>query len=583
MRACEVDPLETGRCRECTPGRRASPKSAAVVHSARPSRPGSSTACHAGPPRSGRPARPGSSHGPPPRPVRSGLLGACWPGWLGRSPRSGCPAGRPRPRQPAGAGRSTRRRRGRAVRAPAGPYAPGPPRRRPRRPGRRPGALGGRGRGGLRRGGRRPRGGVGRPPGRPAHDVRAGQATVRARRPGRRRRGRWAGCGWRRPLPAGGLPALGAAPGRRPISTRCRCSVPARVRLLPVWGSRRPRSRRPGAGRAGRAAAVGTTRRRSRRRVTTAGAAAARLAVGAAAAAVGTASRRCSAAGERRPRGSAGQVGGQPAVVGRGVVRVRREPDEAAAVQAGDRRPRRPTCSPIRSCSAAGRRPGVGHARPGSGTSCMLTAGVTRQVGSRTPAAPRRPRCWPATASSTLCRRSRSSPRPSSTRSARGADSHARRVLGAGVVEGQREALGLAPRRDQRAQHRPPALRGVQHRRAPRRAAPLVQVADVEVGAQPVQVDGEHPGCVRAVDEHRRPRAPAAPGRGGTSGSRRAVGEVTWSSTTSRVRSCTAPSTASTTSSSSAVSGTCTDVDPRAPVGSEPLGGDPDRAVARGR
>ena len=112
---------------------------------------------------------------------------------------------------------------------------------------------------------------------------------------------------------------------------------------------------------------------------------------------------------------------------------------------------------------------------------------------------------WPATASSTLCRRSRSRPSRSSTRSARGADSQA---VGSSVpvsskASGKPSASPHEATSGRRSGASAPAR--VQDRGPARRAAPLVQVADEEVGAEPVQVDGEHARRVRAVDEHREP------------------------------------------------------------------------------
>ena len=157
----------------------------------------------------------------------------------------------------------------------------------------------------------------------------------------------------------------------------------------------------------------------------------------------------------------------------------------------------------------------------GSGTSCMLDRRVTRQVGGATPSA-RATSSWPATASSTLCRRSRSRPSGSSTRSARGADSQA---VGSSVPVSSK-----ASGKPSASPHDATSGRSTGRQRAaacstavPRGgAAPLVQVADEEVGAEPLQVDGQHARGVRAVDEHghaallqrgdqRRPAAAGAP------------------------------------------------------------------------
>ena len=248
MRACEVDPSRRVAAESVRRGA-GRPKS-------RPSSPAgpSRRAVHSLPPEAGPVPgrRPGWTHGPPP-PPRARAARRVRPGW---PPVPWRVRGRPR-RQRAGAGRSTRR-----WRVVAG-FAPRPG---PSRPGTAastsaarsaPGALGGRGRGGLRRGGGRPRGGVGRPPGRPAHVVRAGDGHGGARRPGRRRRPPGPARGGGQPLCAGGLPALGAAAGRdlpRPAVAARRGPGQVAAGLGPDLGRPRcPPRRQPGSpGRRGR-------------------------------------------------------------------------------------------------------------------------------------------------------------------------------------------------------------------------------------------------------------------------------------------------------------------------------------------
>ena len=300
MRACEVDPRETGRCVRVYAGAPASPKSRPSSTAGRLARP--STACQRGR-RAGPGGAAGSSHGPPPRPC---ALAARRPGLAaGRAPAD-CAAGRGRPAgrwpldPPVAGGRGgSSPRRGRLRPATAASTSPA---------------------GSATRCARR------RPAWWPSRAGVAGRGVVSVDHPGGLRttyepvaatvaRGDPVGAGAvlgrlelvREPLPAGGLPALGAA-ARRDLS---RPTVDARCGPGPVAAGLGLRRRRYGAGGAGAGPRRPSGGRRARRPALgtpddDSGSGAARLTVGAAAAAVGT-ERRCSAGGERRPQSRPGR------------------------------------------------------------------------------------------------------------------------------------------------------------------------------------------------------------------------------------------------------------------------------------
>ena len=580
IRACEVDPRRRVAACECTPGAppgrnrgrrpQAGPSSAAAAVHSLP-RPAAARG-----PRCGS-LEPWTSDGCACAPAarrRCGLAG-------GRAAAGASPAAAAAAGSRLAAGRCDPRPAVAArFDAPAGPYAPGHRGVDLLAPAGRPGARG-----------RRP----GRWPSRAGWPAAAWcRSTTRAGCA--RRTSRWPP-GW----PAATRSARGARAG--PCSSRCRATArrrPActgalrrgetyldpltllgavRVRLLPVWGSPGRRGRAGGAGRCGRAA--------GRRRPTTG------------AGDAGGDSRRPGQLGWRsarlpprsarqasllgRPASAArqssdGQVGGEPAVVGGRVVGLGRDPDEAAAGPGGDRdldgrRLADPVLQGVRGRDRVWPRPS------GSGTSCMLTAGVPRQVGRRDAAAPWRPRagrrrrarrCAGAAGPGRAARAPAAPAAPTARRWGPRCRCR-RRPAGSRRPPPRRRPAGAAPGASARRRAGPPVPRGAQHH--------LCRLPTKKSAPSRSRSTASMPGACAPSTSTASPRSCSA-GTSVTSGSRRAVGEVTWSRTTSRVRSCTAPSTAASTSSSSAASGTCT-VSTRAPaVGGEPVGGDAHGAVA---
>ena len=129
-------------------------------------------------------------------------------------------------------------------------------------------------------------------------------------------------------------------------------------------------------------------------------------------------------------------------------------------------------------------------------------------------------------------------------------------ILGAHVVERSRETRPAPPTRRRGAASGAGAPahtcstavpRGAQHH--------LCRLPAQKSAPRPLEVDRQHARGVGAVDETAVPRSFRA-GSSDTSGIRRAVDDVTWSTTVSRVRSVTSWSTAAVTSSSGARSGT---------------------------
>ena len=86
-------------------------------------------------------------------------------------------------------------------------------------------------------------------------------------------------------------------------------------------------------------------------------------------------------------------------------------------------------------------------------------------------------------------------------------------VVRSEVAERGREPFVVLPRRDQRSDAVAMVHPGIETGRAERRAAPLVEVARPEVGAQGAQVQFDHAGPVRPVHQHRHVAVPKLAGQ----------------------------------------------------------------------
>ena len=246
MWACEVDPREAGRCRECTTTRGSARKSPIPVGARRPS-------ISTGEPRTaGRPQI--ASWGRPRGPAGAGPVDAVTRrSALPATVALACSRWRPRstaPRHAAARGQASGPGRSAGTPIVVRGFEPPP---EPWLAGHRgvdllasPGDAGARGR--RRTGDLRRAGSAGcrsvtvtHPDGRRTTYEPVLAAVVRGDAGGARRDPR-PGVRWRQPLPAARLPALGTASRGAATSIRCRWWAPtSEVRLLPLWSERSPR------------------------------------------------------------------------------------------------------------------------------------------------------------------------------------------------------------------------------------------------------------------------------------------------------------------------------------------------------